>query len=166
MTLTVETGAIVANANSYVSIADCDSYHTLMGNATWTGTDAVKESAILRAMAWLEARPWKGIKYTYDQSLSWPRSSAVDIDGYTIEVDEVPNGVVKALCEAALLELVTPGSLRPSLERGGMVTSFTLVGVVSESYSGGAPAETVHYTLTGPLKGLLKSSNQIQVQLA
>ena len=43
MTLTVETGAIVANANSYVSIADCDSYHTLMGNATWTGTDAVKE---------------------------------------------------------------------------------------------------------------------------
>ena len=166
MTITVEDGSVVSGANSYGSVADCDTYHAALGNTTWTGTAAAKEQALLRAMAWIETQLWKGNKTEYDNPLAWPRDNVSDEDGYTVPDDEVPARVVNCLYEAALIELLSAGALRPALERGGMVTSFSLDGVFSESYSTGAPAGTSYSVLTGLLRGLTKSISFISTELA
>lgn len=164
MALTVEDGTVVENANSYVSAADCTTYHTALGNTTWTGTDAAKEAAILRAMEWIESRPWRGVKTDYDNPLSWPRSGVADSDGYAVPEDEVPSGVVKALCEAALIEISDAGALRPSLKRGGEVQSFSIPGVISKTFKSSAPATTTYHTIVGPLRGLVRCSSCVKVE--
>jgi hypothetical protein len=164
-TLTVEDGSVVENANSYASIATCNAYHTALGNTAWTGTDAAKEAAILRAMAYLEALTWRGRKYTYEQPLEWPRANVV-LGGYLIETDEVPQKVINALCESALVEIEEANALRPALDRGGQVTSFTLTGVLSETYASGAPAGKTYPAIIGMLRGLTYGSSNIKVELA
>lgn len=117
MSLIVEDGTGLSTAQSYVSVADADFYHTAHGNATWTGIDTLKEAALVRATQALDARyPWQGIRYVETQALDWPRSGAADIDGY--EITGIPQGVKDALCEMALLELVSPGVLTESMEQG------------------------------------------------
>jgi hypothetical protein len=163
-TLTVEDGSVVENANSYVTLEDCTAYHASLGNEDWEDVDG-QEEAILRAMAWLETQPWKGQKTDYDNPLQWPRSY-VTLDGLEVPDDEVPTAVVRALCEAALIEGETPGALRPALDRGGQVTSFSLAGVMSETYASGAPAGTTYPAITGKLRGLTYGSGNIKVELA
>ncbi len=166
MTLIIEDGSVVENANSYVSIDDCDTYHSNLGNATWTGTDAVKKAAILRAMAWIESQSWEGRKTAYENPLSWPRADVVTRDGYLIPEDEVPIQVVNALCEAALVELESAGALRPALERGGQIKSESIDGAVSVTYKDGAPATTQYHAIQGYLRGLVGSANIIRVEIA
>ncbi len=166
MTLIIEDGTVVKNANSYVSVADVDAYHLDLGNTTWTGTDAVKEAAMLRAMAWIESQSWKGRKTAYENPLSWPRVDVVTREGYTIPEDEVPAPVVKALCEAALVEIESVGALRPALERGGQIKSESIDGAVSVTYRDNAPVTTQFYAIQGYLGGLVKSANMVMVELA
>ena len=162
MALIVETGAVVAGANSYVSLADIATYHSARGNSSWTGADPVKEAAILRAMAFIEARHWKGSKTAYTNPLAWPRADVQDRDGFDVPEDTVPAGVVQALCEAALRELTTPGTLAPDLYRGGRVMSES-VDVISTSFESGAPAGTVFFAVNNALRGLVRSSACVEV---
>lgn len=111
----VEDGTGLSTAQSYVSVADADAYHTAHGNATWTGVDALKEAALVRATQALDARySWQGYRLVETQALDWPRYDAYDVDGYYLS--GVPQGIKDALCEMALLELVTPGELTESVE--------------------------------------------------
>lgn len=160
--LIVETGAVVANANSYVSVADAAAFHTARGNATWTGTDAVKEAAILRAMDYVEGMPWKGQKTAYANPLQWPRLNVVDRNGQDVPADSVPQGVVYALCAAALVELVTPGALAPALARGGMVKRKK-VDVIETEFMDGAPSSTTYPAIMAPLKGLVGAGNVVEL---
>ncbi len=162
MALTVETGAVVAGANSYVSVADADAYHLARGNALWAGDNAVKEAAIHRAVAFIESRPWKGTKGAYTNPMCWPRAGVVDRDQFEVPADTVPVGVVSALCEAALRELVKPGCLAPDLERGGRILSDSIAGV-STSYEQGAPAGTTFASIINALAGLVKSTICVEI---
>lgn len=38
----------------YGSVADADSYHQTRGNTGWTGEDAAKQAALIRASAYIE----------------------------------------------------------------------------------------------------------------
>lgn len=156
--LIVETGTVQeAGANSYVSLEDCAAYHLALGNDAWANADeATKEPAILRAMAWFETLDWKGKKAAYGNPLAWPRKGVTDKDGYNIPATSVPAGVIRALCEAALIELETPGELRPVLKRGGRIVSQSIEGVGSWTYAPDAPEKTVYQSVVGLLSGLLK----------
>lgn len=118
--LTVTPGA--TTADSYATLAAADAYHADRGNAAWTGADALKEAALRRATAWLDGRysaRWPGVRsFGRDQALDWPRGYAVDRDGYDINAAAIPAEVVHATCEAALRELVKPGSLSPDVTPG------------------------------------------------
>lgn len=162
MALIVETGAVVAGANSYVNVADADAYHLARGNTTWTGDDGAKEAAILRAVAFIESRPWKGTKGAYTNPMCWPRAGVVDGNQFDVPADAVPAGVVSALCEAALRELVKPGCLAPDLERGGRIISDSIAGI-STSYEQGAPAGTTFAAITNALAGLVKSTACVEI---
>lgn len=103
MALTVEDGTGLAGADSLVSVAIADAYHTAMGNTTWTGTDAAKEIALRRATQYIDNRyTYRGTKLTSTQALAWPRVGYED--GYTVEAWPVAN-LKAACCEAALRAL-------------------------------------------------------------
>ena len=97
MTITVETGAIVAGANSYVTELELTSYATDRSVTLSGGA----ESLLIKANDYLETLNFKGNRYTKEQSLSWPRSN-VYIDGFSVDVDEIPSDLKTAQLALAL----------------------------------------------------------------
>ena len=135
MTLTVETGTGSASSDAYISVADADTYHAAKGNATWTGTDADKETAIRRATSVLDGYNWQGLRTNgRSQALAWPRSGVIDKEGYGIDSDEIPSEIVDACAELALRELVTPGTMTPDVIPGEAIKSLS-AGSVSIEYA-------------------------------
>jgi len=113
-------------ADYYGSVAGADAYHTARGNGAWAGLTAAKLSAIVRASAYIDGLGQRTRKSGRvgtmfpgtktggrAQTMAWPRTGAIDIDGTEIDSDSVPNEVLNATYEAALREVVEPGSLSP-----------------------------------------------------
>src|SRR5215217_9783086 len=129
MAIILEDGTGLADSETYISVDDCDLYHTNRLNDSWSdGTDDEKEAALRRAMAYLEGH--YGPRYTgtrrygREQALMWPRSGATDSEGWVIDIDVVPIEVERATAEAALRELAEPGFLSPDVTTGaaGQIT--------------------------------------------
>lgn len=135
MTLIVETGAGIATADALASLDFVDAYHTARGNTAWTGTDDAKEQAIRRASTFVsEAVRWRGYRsFGRLQAFDWPRSGVTDDEGFGVNGDEVPGEVLRAVAEAALREIATPGSLTPDYTPSERLASAT-VGPISVSY--------------------------------
>lgn len=115
--LTIEDGTIVTDADSYVAIADVTTYATRYG-ATWNTADSLaNEQAILRAMLYVESfeDEFKGERVSEAQELSWPRAYVENFrgSGY-LASDAIPKGLKNAVCEAAIIEMATPGTLLAS----------------------------------------------------
>ena len=107
MTLIVEDGSIVAGAESYISVANADTYHSNRGNTSWTGTTAAKEAALRKStdyMMQVYRQRWQGRRVDADQVLDWPRYSVV-VDGFDVDYDAVPTAVQNACAEFALRAL-------------------------------------------------------------
>lgn len=107
---------------NYGTLAAADAYHADRGNSTWTGTDEAKNIALLRGSEYVDQNfrsSFPGFKAGLrEQVREWPRTFAHDIEGLTIPSDQVPVEVENATYEAALRELVTPGSLFPDFTPG------------------------------------------------
>lgn len=104
LTLVLETGAGLANANSYATAAEGDSYHDAHLYATdWTGaTSSTKETALVWATRLLDEQiDWAGAKQSREQALAWPRVGVVDCEGHSIDSDQVPAKVKNACAEMA-----------------------------------------------------------------
>lgn len=158
MSLTIETGGIIPGANSYVSAADATTYHAARGNTAWTGTDAVKEAALLKAAAYLDGHycnRFKGSKYQpLEQTMQWPRIG-VFIDGHLLDAYTIPQRLKDAQCELALIAL--SADLAPSISAG---IKREKLDVIETEYFAGAPAGTTIYTaVNNLLADLLKQSN-------
>lgn len=97
MALTVESGSGSSSSNSYISVADFQTYNTARGY-TLTGDE---EQLLLRAMLYVEALNFKGYKNTKAQALQWPRTG-VYIDSYYVDTDEIPPLLKDLQCEVAL----------------------------------------------------------------
>jgi len=97
MATIVEDGTIVSNANSYVSDANFATYASDHG-ITVTGVAA---QLLLRAAIYVEQLQFIGAKKTKAQTMQWPRTS-VNIDGFAIDSDEIPQLLVDLQCEVAL----------------------------------------------------------------
>ena len=158
MALIVETGAIIAGAESYVSAADATTYHSNRGNTAWTGTDAVKEAALIRAAAHLDGyycNRFKGLKVNpKSQPMQWPRNYVL-IDGQAIDSDVIPQRIKDAQCELALIAL--SADLAPAVSAG---IKREKVDVLETEYFAGAPVGTTVYTaVNNLLSDLLKPIN-------
>ena len=138
MALVVETGSGVAGANTYADAAYVDAYCAGLGLADWAAKTAEeKESAILRAMQYIESRPWKGHKAEELYPLEWPRSAVEDRNGYAVDEDEVPEKVKKALSEGAYREAESPRSLQKDL-KGSLQTKRVKAGSLETEYFEGS----------------------------
>lgn len=125
----------------YGTAAGADAYHLARGNTSWTGTDAVKEAALLRASEYIDAT-YRNVFQGYKtggraQVREWPRKDAYVLDGSVIETlpdDEIPTEVLNATYEAALRELGSPGYLTPDVIPGANKKSVAVSGAVSVQY--------------------------------
>jgi hypothetical protein len=102
----VEDGTVVDNANSYVTVAAANAYHSDRGNAAWTGTDAVKEAALIKATDYIEQKynqRWIGYLTEVNQPLSWPRAIRQPNTLYNDYLTGVvPEKLKQAVCILAL----------------------------------------------------------------
>jgi hypothetical protein len=137
MALTVEDGTGKADAESYIGVADADTYITdyLGGDATWTAaTTTAKEVALRKAAQYLDNNyhgQWRGERATdvyfpgtgtsVRQSLAWPRR-LYDEDGPWWDSDEIPTQLKQAQVELAIRAVagtdLTPDVAAPSVEPG------------------------------------------------
>jgi hypothetical protein len=120
MTLVVETGASLSDAESFCSVAAADARRTAFGDGTaWDALEtSEKEQALRKATAFMEQRyrqRWRGYKFRRDQALSWPRVGA-EVDGYVLESNLVPSEVANVCADLALKSLSE--SLNADLTRG------------------------------------------------
>jgi hypothetical protein len=101
--------ALVLNTNSYVEIADADTYfETRIDSANWfDAEDEIKEQALVTASLLVDDHAWIGSAVSSSQALAWPRSNATYSDSrmgmsVTVAEDEVPARVLTAVYEQAL----------------------------------------------------------------
>jgi len=163
VTITVETGAGLSDAVSYISAADAATYFAARGVDTWAESDAAEqEAALVRATSsldsWLRGR-WLGTKKTQTQALAWPRISAMgattgveDEEGYELSTTAVPVQVKQATCEIALIEL-TERFIQQSVSKDNTIASES-VGPISVSYRGDAPTTKTYPHVEALLRGL------------
>lgn len=135
MALIVEDGSGKSDAESYITVAAADARHTALGNAAWTGTDAVKEAALRKGAEYLEQRysqRWRGTKLLRAQALSWPRYGAI-VHGWDVDSDIVPAAVANACADLALKAL--SATLNADQERGIREEQVGPVRTVFDTYS-------------------------------
>jgi hypothetical protein len=101
--------ALVLNTNSYVEIADADTYfETRIDSANWfDAEDEIKEQALVTATLMVDDNSWIGSAVSSSQALAWPRKNAFYYDtrmgtNITVADSEIPNKVKVAVYEQAL----------------------------------------------------------------
>lgn len=111
VSLVVEDGSCVPNANCYVSLEYADEYMKNTGHKEWAKlSDNSKKSYLINATKYIDRTyskiGWKGIKkYHRSQSLCFPRVELYDKDGF--EVEGIPEELKEAVCEAGFISTTT-----------------------------------------------------------
>lgn len=159
----------------YGTEGGADTYHAAHGNTAWTGSN--KAIAQLRGSEYIDhtfRSSFPGLKTgERAQVREWPRQPAWDIEGNSIGSTEVPTEVIEASYEAALLELVTPGTLFPEYDPGAQRRSVK-IGVIEIEFSAphGSDSQRKNITiiggilapiLTGPGAGSSLSGRTVRV---
>lgn len=106
MSLIVESGQGLPDAEALCSVAQAMVYHDAMGNASWAAlaSDTVREQLLRRATAYMRqtyGQRWAGDRVNGVQALDWPRVGVV-VDGFSVPINQVPQAVVNACAELAL----------------------------------------------------------------
>lgn len=94
MTITVEDGTVVANANSFSTTAELDVFGSTRGYSFDTATDL--EVLLIKSMDYLFSKEssMKGSRVSDEQTLPYPRED-VYLYGYELEADELTDGTLQ-----------------------------------------------------------------------
>jgi hypothetical protein len=118
----VEDGTGVEDANSYVTVEYANTYFSTRNNLSWKGEDSEKESFLILATDYIDARfgaLFIGQRTTSTQALEWPR---VVKNHYTgASVSTYPKKLLRACCEYAVRAI--NAALMPDLniDSSGMI---------------------------------------------
>lgn len=165
---TPEDGTGLANANSYVNLAFADQYFLDRAITTWTGIDAVKQSALVRATDYVEGRfgaKFTGCKFSETQALFFPLDGGMTDPTTGDKVpDPLPVKLLKAICEYAMRALTITLAPDPTTDATGQRVQATVeqVGPIQESITY-APGGTIFVFKPYPaadmlLKGLYRNT--------
>ena len=159
MSLIVETGAIVAGAESYVSVTDASAFHAARGDTTWAGiTTAQMEQALRRAtdyMVHAYRLRWHGSRVSTTQALDWPRSLVPIVDSpvYTYLATDVVPDEVKNAC-SMLARRAAAGPLLDDQERTKISVK---VGPIETAWAAGSSQAKKYAEIDALLRPYLKS---------
>lgn len=106
MAIIVEDGSIVADANSYVTVAELESFADLRG-VTLPTLEADKEVLLINGTDYTENffDRFQGDTVDQDQSLQFPRTG-VTVNGFSVGSDSIPQTLKNAQMQAAI-ELIS-----------------------------------------------------------
>lgn len=103
---------------SYASVAYADAYFADRGSTSWTGSNTLKQGALARASDYVKA-------------FFAPR-----FDPDKVDLTALPDTLLKAVCEYAVVELTSPGGLTPSAnDAASTVVTKEKVGPIETSYA-------------------------------
>jgi hypothetical protein len=158
--LIVETGVTlggVAGAESYVTVAEADTYWLNRNNATWAAAlNPAKEAALREAAQYLDnSYQWLGNRLSPLQPMHWPRSAYQGNDSEYIAAFSIPFELKQAQCELALEAL--SGRLLATLDRGGL-TKMEKVGDLEVMYLDNAPGTKKYPFISLLLKNISRGS--------
>lgn len=167
MALVTEDGTGLADAESYISVADATAYHAARGNAAWTAlaSDTVREQALRKATDYMGQTyrdRWAGNRVSTTQALDWPRYDVPrrDLPGDSYYAyyasDAVPAEIVRACAELALR--AAAGDL---VEDEDQRISAVSAGSVSVTFQQGSSPRKQYPAIDGLLRPLLKSGGGI-----
>lgn len=163
----VEDGTIVANADSYVTVAEADAYLAARGMDTaWALlSNTVKESLLVRAVDYMQAAyraRWKGHRSWDTQSLDWPRQGVLMTDmpiGQQIQYNTIPRELKAGQIELALRQMADQATpLMRDLERGVVSEG---VGPLSVTYDTNSPQQVRYAQVENLLAPLMHSSGSM-----
>ena len=162
MALIVENGTGLVDAESYISVADADTYHSNRGNTAWaTYTTSVKEQLLRKATDYIEQvyrLRWLGYRHTEDQALSYPRDEVPRRDFTFLNQfsfypnDEVPTEVKNACAEFALR--ANAEALAPDIAR---IATREKVGSLEVEYDVNSPAYVIYRAIDNLVAPFLNS---------
>jgi len=126
----------------YGTLLAATAYHALIGNEAWASVafnDVQRESAMRRGTRALDGRyagQLSGTKLASGQALQFPRVDLYDnCSQSAVANGTIPDAIINASYELALLELVSPNSLSPAIASLGRLTQSEAVsGAVSRSF--------------------------------
>ena len=156
MALIIEDGTIVANANSFITLAEARTFATARG-VTLTGVDADLEVFVIKAMDYLiEFEPkLKGIRVGNAQTLMYPREGVryyrEILDDSAIPV-ELKNAQAQAVMEIASGIDPTPNGPNNTIKRNKVGP------IEQEFFAGGASSKTTLKKVEVILRPLLKTN--------
>jgi len=153
MTLIIEDGSIVANANSYITAAEYSAWSDARFGAsrsTEPVDDDAIEALIFRAMDYFEAQEFQGSKVRSTQSLQWPRYG-VSIDGYSASSASIPSEVKASIYELAYAQELGNGELN-TIDRK---TKREKVDVIEVEYADNASSAVINVSVPNAMKKLL-----------
>lgn len=173
MSLFVETGAVVAGAESYISVADATAYHVARGNSPWSLlTEPQAEEALRRAtdyMTQMYRSRWVGFRKAAGQALDWPRSSVylepfaiggVGSQPFLFADDSVPEEVRRACAELALR--AAAGPLAPDIARQAIQET---VGPISVTYDRASESYAVYRSVDASLRPYLSGGSSMNARI-
>lgn len=175
--LTVETGTGLPTADSYLSVADADTYWSTHGSpADWiSAEDTDKETALRLATQNLEARfltIWSGRRVYQGQALAWPRYGVRDADGFPIFATTIPARLQYATAEMALrvLQMTAAGtSVMPDMDTPGSVRSESVkIGPIetATTYAGPKQQQPIYSIVDALLRDLIRGGGNGRVERA
>lgn len=156
--LILEDGSGVEDANTTVTVAEVVKYCAAR-KLTFPSVLADQEAAIIEGGEYMmnEARfTWRGTKYSYVQTMPFPRVGAVEYRGLPVPPLTVPWRFRQAQMYMSYLASLTPGELEGTLERGGKIKTKT-VGPITTTFMDDAPVEDVIRKVQGLLQPLLET---------
>lgn len=140
LTLIVEDGTGVANANSYCDATFVTNYAESIESSVWSNNKSRQVVALINATRYVDMKyraKMPGTIRQSTQSLLWPRSEYVDQYGNTIAAGTMPTALKNAVAQAAIHYL--EGGLDLNAEESNKIKSS------STSVGGGAVSESVAY---------------------
>ena len=116
MAITITATPGDASANSYVTLAEANTYlEASLQAETWAALDDErKKASLVHATRLIETYKFGGLKSTSTQALEWPREGVFDRNGYV--VSGVPKKLKDAQCELAMWELTEQDRLAGRFE--------------------------------------------------
>ena len=140
MALIIETGAIIADANSFTTDAEFVTYAALRG-FTIPATESERNTLQIKAVDYLFSKElsMKGARVSALQALMYPRKGA-DANGFGIASTVIPLSLKSAQLELAVQSYASELLISSTTQN---LASIDVEGVYSESYFSGGSWERV-----------------------
>lgn len=102
MSLTIEDGSVVADAESYATVEELRAYASKRAASLPVGDDAC-EALLIKACDYLQSMEdrFQGMRTAPDQALAWPRDG-VFVNGRNMPSDEIPADIKSAQMQLAI----------------------------------------------------------------